>query len=201
MAITLQERFLVQAPVQAVWDYLLDPNRVVGCMAGALLEEIESDGTFLGSVKVAVGPITMSYKGRVQFTNVDEASHRVELTAEGREGSGGTARGMMSSSMLATEDGQTEVTVDVSIDVTGRIVQLGRGLMQDVAGDMFGQFVACVKQQLEGAGRESASEARPESETRSEDVKAVAVVPLVFRSLWRSILRLLRRILRWPPPT
>ena len=195
MAITLQERFLVQAPVQAVWDYLLDPNQVVGCMAGAVLEEIGSDGTFLGSVKVAVGPIAMSYKGRVQFTGVDEANHRVQLTAEGREGSGGTARGTMSSSMLATADGQTEVTVDVSVDVTGRIVQLGRGLMQDVAGDMFGQFVGCVKQQLEGAQSESAPEARP------VDVKAVAVVPLVFRSLWRSILRLLRRILRWPPST
>ena len=195
MAITLQERFLVQAPVQAVWDYLLDPNRVVGCIAGAVLEEIGSDGSFLGSVKVAVGPITMSYKGRVQFTDVDEASHRVELTAEGREGSGGTARGTMSSAMLATVDGQTEVTVDVSVDVTGRIVQLGRGLTQDVAGDVFGQFVACVKQQLEGARSESASEARPEG------VKAVAVVPLVFRSLWRSIVRLLRRFLRRPPPS
>ena len=199
VAITLQERFLVQAPVRDVWDYLLDPHRVVGCMAGAVLEDIGSDGTFLGSVKVAVGPITMSYKGRVQFTEVDEASYRIELTGEGREGSGGTARGTMSSSMQATEEGQTEVTVDVSVDVTGRIVQLGRGLMQDVAGDMFGQFVACVKQQLEGARSESASAARPEA--RPEDVKAVAVVPLVFRSLWKSILRLLRGILRRPPPT
>ncbi len=164
-------------------------------MAGAVLEEIGSDGTFLGSVKVAVGPITMSYKGRVQFTDVEEASYRVELTAEGREGSGGTARGTMSSSMLAREDGQTEVTVDVSVDVTGRIVQLGRGLMQDVAGEMFGQFVACMKHHLEGARSESAPEAR------LRDVKAVAVAPLVLRSVWRSMLRLLRRILRRPPPT
>jgi len=164
-------------------------------MPGAVLEEIEGDGTFLGSVRVAVGPVATSYKGRVKITSQDEASRRVELTAEGREGGGGTARGTMSSSMLATEDGQTEVTVDVSVDVTGRIVQLGRGLMQDVAGDMFGQFVACVKQQLEDARSESASE------TSHEDVKAVAVVPLVLRSLWRSILRPLRRILRRPPPT
>ena len=164
-------------------------------MPGAVLEKIEGDGTFLGSVKVAVGPIATSYKGRVKFTSQDEANRRVELTAEGREGSGGTARGTMSSSMLAREDGQTEVTVDVSVDVTGRIVQLGRGLMQDVAGDMFGQFVVCVKQQLEGARSASAPETPP------EDIKAVAVVPLVLRSLWRSILHLLRRILRRPPPT
>ena len=110
-------------------------------MTGAVLEEITGDGSFLGSVKVAVGPITTSYKGRVQFTEKDEANHRIQLTAEGREGSGGTARGTMSSTMRATEDGQTEVSVDVSVDITGRIVQIGRGLMQDVASDMFGQFV------------------------------------------------------------
>ena len=161
-------------------------------MPGAVLDEIVGDGTLLGSVKVAVGPITMSYRGRVQFTDVDEANYRVELTAEGREGSGGTARGTMSSSMLATEDGQTEVTVDVSVDVTGRIVQLGRGLMQDVASDMFGQFVSCVKARFEGA------EPAAGREVASAPVKPVAIVPLVLRAIWSAICRLVRRILRRP---
>jgi len=157
-------------------------------MPGAVLEEIVSDGTFLGSVKVAVGPITTSYKGRVQFTEKDEANHRIQLTAEGREGSGGTARGTMSSAMRATEDGQTEVSVDVNVDVTGRIVQMSRGLMQDVATDMFGQFVGCVKARLESA------EPVVESETAAQ-VKPVAIVPLALRAIWSAIMRLFRRIL------
>jgi carbon monoxide dehydrogenase subunit G len=160
-------------------------------MPGAVLEEIVDDSTFLGGVKVAVGPITTSYKGRVQFTEKDESNYRIQLTAEGREGSGGTARGTMSSAMRATEDGQTEVSVDVHVDVTGRIVQIGRGLMQDVASDMFGQFVSCVKARLEGAG--------PAMESESvAPVKPVAIVPLVLRAIWSAIVRLLRRILRRP---
>ena len=160
-------------------------------MPGALLEEIAADGTFLGSVKVSVGPITTSYKGRVQFTEKDEANHRIQLTAEGREGSGGTARGTMSSTMRATEDGQTEVSVDVHVDVTGRIVQIGRGLMQDVASDMFSQFVSCVTSRLESAEPVAESEA-------AAVVKPVALVPLVLRATWSSIVRLVRRILRRP---
>jgi carbon monoxide dehydrogenase subunit G len=159
-------------------------------MPGAVLEEIVGDGTFIGSVKVAVGPITTSYKGRVQFTELDEANHRVQLTAEGREGSGGTARGTMSSAMRATEDGQTEVSVDVHVDVTGRIVQIGRGLMQDVASDMFGQFVSCVKARLEGG--------EPAAEVEPSPVKPVAIVPLVLRALWSAIVRVARRVLRRP---
>lgn len=160
-------------------------------MPGAVLEEIVSDGTFLGSVKVSVGPIRTSYKGRVEFTEKDEANHRVQLTAEGREGSGGTARGTMSSAMRATAGGQTEVSVDVHVDVTGRIVQIGRGLMQDVASDMFGQFVSCVKSRLASAAPAM------ESETAAP-VKPVAVVPLVLRAIWSAIVRLVRRILRRP---
>ncbi len=190
LTISLQERFLVQAPIDAVWRYLLDPHRVVGCMPGAELREVVADGSFLGSVKVAVGPITTSYKGRVQFTGVDEVNHHVRLTAEGREGSGGTARGTMSSTMRATEDGQTEVSVDVSVDVTGRIVQIGRGFMQDVASDMFGQFVSCVKARLENA--------EPAAEGEAAPVKPVAIVPLVLRAIWSALARLLRRILQRP---
>jgi len=160
-------------------------------MPGAVLEEIVGDGTFLGSVKVAVGPITTSYKGRVQFTEKDAANHRIQLTAEGREGSGGTARGTMSSTMRATEDGQTEVSVDVHVDVTGRIVQIGRGLMQDVASDMFGQFVSCVTARLEST--EPTAEAGV-----GAPVTPVAIVPLVLRAIWSAIVRLVRRILRRP---
>ena len=159
-------------------------------MPGAVLEEIVGDGSFLGSVKVAVGPITTSYKGRVQFTDVDEANHRIQLTAEGREGSGGTARGTMSSAMRATEDRQTEVSVDVTVDITGRIVQIGRGLMQDVASDMFGQFVSCVKARLESA--------EPAAEGEAAPIKPVAIVPLALRAIRSALVRLVRRILRRP---
>lgn len=192
MAISLQNRFQVQAPIEAVWQFLMDPQSVVMCMPGAQLEEIVDSSTFLGSVKVAVGPITMSYKGRVQFTSVDEAEHLIRLAAEGRETGGGSALGSMSSSLRATPEGHTEVEVDVSMDVTGRIVQMGRGLMQDVAADLFGQFVGCVKQSLEN-----------ESPTEDPDGVAVAaepvrVVPLFLRALGSILLRFLRRILGRP---
>ncbi len=190
LAISLQERFLVQAPIDAVWRYLLDPYRVVGCMPGAELEEVVGDGSFLGSIKVSVGPITTSYKGRVRFTDVDEETHHIRLTAEGREGGGGTARGSMSSWMRTTEDGQTEVSVDVSVDITGRIVQIGRGFMQDVASDMFGQFVSCVKARLKSA--------EPAAEDEAAPVKPVAIVPLALRAIWSALVRLVRRILRRP---
>ena len=72
MAFKIEETFEVQAPVQRVWEYLIDPARVAVCLPGAELLESRDDGSYLGAVKVKVGPVAMSYKGVVKFTELDE---------------------------------------------------------------------------------------------------------------------------------
>ncbi len=37
MPIEIRERFCIQAPVDAVWRFVMDPHRVVSCMPGAQL--------------------------------------------------------------------------------------------------------------------------------------------------------------------
>ncbi len=63
MAIEIQETFQVQAPIDAVWRFVLDPHKIAACMPGTELEEVVDDRTFLGSIKVKLGAITTSYKG------------------------------------------------------------------------------------------------------------------------------------------
>src|SRR5438874_1991167 len=104
MAITLNQTFRVNAPVEEVWRFLLDAEQVVTCMPGAALDSVEGEDTFLGNIKVKVGPITASYKGRVRFTRVDHEAHLIEMTAEGTETSGGTATGTMSSRVEASPE-------------------------------------------------------------------------------------------------
>lgn len=171
----------------------MDPQRVVRCMPGAQLDEIVDESTFHGCVKVAVGPVKLSYKGRVQFTLVDEAAHHIRLSADGRETGGGTALGSMSSSLQDTAEGHTEVDVDVSVDLTGRIVQMGRGLMQDVAADLFRQFVGCVKQSLENG-----SLTEEPGDVAGAEAQPVRALPLFIGALWSAFLRFLRRILGRP---
>ncbi|HEX5886232.1 MAG TPA: SRPBCC domain-containing protein, partial [Pyrinomonadaceae bacterium] len=68
MAFKIEERFEVQAPVERVWKYLIDPQSVVQCLPGAELLEQQDEHNFLGAIKVKVGPLAMSYKGRAKFT-------------------------------------------------------------------------------------------------------------------------------------
>jgi uncharacterized protein len=174
----MRDRFLVRAPIDDVWEFLMDSRRVVLCMPGAHLEQIESDRAYLASVKVAVGPFTTSYKGRVEFAEADESLHRARLTAEGQERGGGAAHGSMVSSLRTVEEG-TEVIVDVSFEGASRIVHLGLGLTQNLAQELFGQFVTCVKERLEAPLGASSSGETP------ADAVPVQVLPLLAKAFLR----------------
>ncbi|MFQ5666615.1 MAG: CoxG family protein [Candidatus Binatia bacterium] len=193
MAIEIREVFQMRAPLDAVWRFVMDPQSVVTCMPGAQLDETVDGHTFLGSLKVKVGAITATYKGHVQFTQIDAQQHTVQLTAEGRETGGGMAKATMSSCLRALPDGRTEVVAEARVDLTGRIMQVGRGMIQGVAHQLFRQFVASLTQRLEapGGGAPAATAPRP-----------IRIVPLIFQVLWAPIVRFLRRLFLRPrkPP-
>ena len=192
MAIEIRETFQVQAPIEAVWRFVMDPDQVVACMPGAELEQAVDDRTFLGRVKVKLGAITTSYKGRIQFTEVDEEGYTVRMVADGRETGGGTAKGTIFSRLRALPDGQTEVVTEANVDLTGRVMQVGRGMIQGVSHQLFRQFVASTKERLEGAP--GAEEQLP----TAVEQEPIRLLPLILQVLWSPVARFFRRLRRRP---
>lgn len=198
MAFKIEERFEVQAPVERVWKYLIDPKRVVECLPGAELLEQQDEHTFLGAIKVKVGPLSMSYKGKAKLTEINEETHQVRMVGDAREvtGSGSTKVSMLSTvSPLA--NGGCEVLVNADIDLTGKIVQFGRGMIQEVSRQMFRQFSTCVKKQLEVDETPEPPQPadQPPDKPAEPETKAVAAAPLAFRALWAIIVRFFSRLL------
>ena len=197
MAFKIEERFEVKAPVERVWQYLIDPQRVVQCLPGAELLELRDDGTFLGSIKVKVGPLSMSYKGQGKFTEINEETHQVRMVGDAREvGGSGSTKVSMLSTVSTLASGGCEVLVNADIDLVGKIVQFGRGRIEEVSRQMFRQFSTCVRQQLE-AGDEPPTQAadQPAEPQPVPETKPVAAAPLAFRALWAIIVRFFRRLL------
>lgn len=205
MAFKIEERFEVQAPVERVWQYLIDPKRVVHCLPGAELLEQQDEHTFLGAIKVKVGPLSMSYKGQAKFTEINEETHQVRMVGDAREvGGSGSTKVSMLSTVTASANGGSEVLVSADIDLVGRIVQFGRGMIEEVSRQMFRQFSTCVKQQLEVADEPPAGDpqsadapdapqaAAAPSAIPPPETKAVAAAPLAFRALWAIIARFFR---------
>lgn len=197
MAIEIRERFSVDAPIDVVWPFIKDPEQLVLCMPGASLEEVVDERTFVGSVKVKLGALTAKYKGKVEFADVDEENYSVRVVAEGREAGGGTARGTLASHLASLPDGSTEVVAEGDVDLTGRVMQVGRGMIQGVSEQLFQEFARSTKSRLElrdgAVGLPDGVEATPAG---GED-NAIRVLPLLFRTLWSAIRKAYRRIRNW----
>ena len=187
MAFKIEERFEVQAPIERVWKYLIDPKRVVECLPGAELLEQQDEHTFLGAIKVKVGPLSMSYKGQAKFTEINEQTHQVRMVGDAREvGGSGSTKVSMLSTVAPLANGGSEVLVNADIDLVGKIVQFGRGMIEEVSRQMFRQFSTCVKQHLEVAEE---PQQQPADKSAEPETKAVAAAPLAFRALWAIIVR------------
>ena len=204
MAFKIEEKFEVQAPVERVWQYLIDPRRVVECLPGAQLLEQKDDQTFLGAIKVKVGPLSMSYKGQAKFTDLNEATHQVRMVGDAREVSGsGSTKISMLSTVVPLASGASEVSVSADVELVGKIVQFGRGMIEEVSRQMFRQFAACVRQHLEVEQvAPPAAEAAPEKpanpSTSAPEAKAVAAAPIAFRALWAIVARFFRGLFGQP---
>jgi carbon monoxide dehydrogenase subunit G len=144
----LENKFTIAAPIEEAWAALNNPETVAPCFPGATLTEYEND-SFTGTVKVKLGPISLTYKGKGTYIDRDDANHRVVIDATGRDSRGnGTAAAKVTGSMKAAGPDKTEVTMVTDMSITGRPAQFGRGVISDVADKIIGQFSSCLADKL-----------------------------------------------------
>ena len=123
----LEHSFTVPAAVEDAWKVLLDIERIAPCMPGAAIDSVDGDD-FTGTVKVKLGPIGLTYKGKASFVEKDPVAHRVAINAQGRDARGnGTAAARVTATLTADGE-QTKVDVLTDLDITGKPAQFGRDL-------------------------------------------------------------------------
>ena len=136
----LSDSFEVDHPIATVWGVLTDVERIAPCLPGAQLTSTDGD-EFHGVVKVRVGPVTSQYKGKASFTELDEASHRVVISASGRDTRGaGNASAEITVELGPGQGASTMVNVETNLIVTGKVAQFGRGVLVDVSRKLMAQF-------------------------------------------------------------
>jgi len=193
----------VAAPPERVFAYLLDVNKVAGCVPGAELSEVVDPTTFKGKVKIKVGPITVAYSGTARIVDRDDNARSATLEADGRETTGpGSARAKAYMSVVADSTGST-VKIVTDYNVAGRVAQFGRGVMEDVSRRLVGEMAACIKANVEagepGAGAgpgpapgdatasPSTSDSAPPQMVTAKPVNAIGLLFSVFLARLRGL--------------
>ncbi|HEX6452927.1 MAG TPA: SRPBCC family protein [Trebonia sp.] len=174
----LNSTFKVPVPIDEAWRVLLDYPRLARCMPGATVTEVQGDDV-LGQVKVKLGPVAITYQGRVTFAEKDEARHRIVASAAGREVRGSGTASAQITAVLTDAGGVTEVSVSTDLNITGKPAQFGRSVVAEVSERLIGQFAENLARELENG--------QPAQETQPAPVSAatatVAAAPAAGDSL------------------
>ena len=168
-----ENAFEVDAPVEEVWNTVLDVERVAPTVPGAKVLEQTGDNAYKVGIKVKLGPMTMNYKGDVEIVDADPEAHRATMKARAKESRGqGTADADVTME-LTGDGGHTTGKIVTEVKVSGKAASMGRGVMQDVAGKMVGTFAENLAKMLEGGG-EAAAEPEPAKPKPKPAAKAKA---------------------------
>jgi uncharacterized protein len=165
----IENEFDVPAPMDHVWTYLLDVERVAPCMPGAELTEVVDDHTWKGKVNMKLGPVSLAFAGTVTMQERDDQAKRIVLAAKGMEQRGKGAANASVTSWLEQGDGVTNVKMRADIHLTGTVAQLSRGLLPEVSRKLTQQFADCLLQSM------GAAEVRA---TESADIAAAVAAPV-----------------------
>jgi len=180
-----ENQFDVDAPLDQVWNTVLDVERVAPTVPGAQVLERSGDDAYKVAIKVKVGPMSMTYRGQVEITERDEAAHRAVMKARAKESRGqGTADADVTM-VLRGDNGRTAATVTTEVALTGKAATMGHGVLQDVAGRLVQTFAKNLATMLSGgaapeaaaAGAAAVPPARPGLEETSQESATASAKP------------------------
>ena len=142
----IENEFTVATPIDELWAYLLDVERIAPCMPGAELTETVDERNWKGKLNMKFGPVALAFAGTVAMTERDDEVHRAVLHAKGMEAKGkGAANATVTSWLEPAGDGRTTVKMTADIALTGAAAQLSRGLMPEISRRLTQQFADCLE--------------------------------------------------------
>src|SRR5258708_20303408 len=207
MGMKLEKQFDLGETVDEGWKVVVEGGRGCSWMAGAEVAEVVDERAFRGGMKVKVGPVTVAYKGQARIVEIDDAGRAVKLLGEGKEaGSGGAVKALITSRVVGLPGGLARVAIDADVDLAGKIVQFGRGMIDQVTDQLFARFVAGVRAQLAaptdvpaaaGASGTAATAGRiAPGRERSARAEPIHLVPLPPRAVSGALANALPRLFR-----
>jgi uncharacterized protein len=177
--------FDVPLPPAKAWAVLMDIPRIAPCMPGAQLTEIVDPQNFKGKIAVRLGPVALTFDGRVAFDGIDDVNHTARVKAQGSDAKGRGAANATAMFRIEPAAGGSKVRIHTDLTLSGAVAQYGRGvgMIQATAAQLVGQFADNLRAQLEKA--ESAT--RRDAPPALSAAKPISGLTLLVRVIWSKL--------------
>lgn len=178
--------YRIPASREEVWDALNNPEILKACIAGCQELDMTSDTEFTARVKTKVGPVSATFSGKVQLSDID-APNGYTISGEGTGGVAGFAKG--GATVKLVEDGDaTLLSYEANATVGGKLAQIGSRLIDStarkMANDFFGKFAEAVGGDAAEAAAPEATEAAPAAATTAAPAAAPASGGGISPAVW-----------------
>jgi carbon monoxide dehydrogenase subunit G len=131
--VEFENSFTVQAPIDEVYEALLDLERVTPAMPGAQVLEKTGDDSYKVAIKVKLGPVSMTYRGDVTIVERDPSAHSAVLEVKAKEARGQGSANATVTMALREDGGATAGTMKARVQLAGKAAAMGRGVIEDVS--------------------------------------------------------------------
>ncbi|HEX6514566.1 MAG TPA: carbon monoxide dehydrogenase subunit G [Nocardioidaceae bacterium] len=140
---------VLHAPVDQVWNALLDPEVLVRTLPGCERLETTGENRYAMTVTAGVASVRGTYSGTCELLDLRPHDSLV-LKASGA-GAPGTIAADVKVAFAANGDGTTRLSYDADAAVGGMIGGVGQRMLTSVSKRMAGEFFGAVDQVLTGA--------------------------------------------------
>ncbi len=173
----IDKSMVVAAPVTQVWQMLLDPKVMGGCVPGMQSIEIISPLEYVSVIAVKIAFISARFTLRTTIVE-QRAPHYLRCEGAGEDiGVGSALRQQTELFLEELPDGRTGLRIQVDVDVMGKLGAFGLSVMKTKADRMWEEFGANLVARLQG--REAAVAAAPATAAVAAPVAVPASTPAV----------------------
>ncbi len=139
----------VNAPADKLWEVVRDIPTVGACIPGATDIREADDGTYLGTVKVRVGPIGLGLNGKLSVDELDADARTIAFTGEGADRKvPGNVRVKIKMAVSGSGD-TSELVVDSEANIMGKLGEFGQGIIKRKADGIMKDFGTNLAKKVE----------------------------------------------------
>lgn len=144
----IESRFVVQAPPERVWDFLVDPAQMVACVPGC--SEVQQTGptTYRAVMSAKVAYVTFRAPLEIQLTRQDPP-HVFESTMRGADARLGSNVDIRTTVSLTPRGDATEVAYRSDVKLGGKLGSLGESLFRGKANQLGRELAERVQREIE----------------------------------------------------
>ena len=171
----------INAPRQAVWAGLNDPETLKQSIEGVDELTKTSDTEFQATVVAKVGPVKAKFKGKITLSDLDPPNGYT-ITGEGQGGAAGFAKGGATVRLEDAGGGATLLKYEAHAQIGGKLAQIGSRLVDGAARKMADEFFTAFAGVVEAKSAATASVGEPAMpgstlEMASQPAMAPAAMP------------------------